>query len=557
MKRRWIRPGLLGLIAAELVVAALVLAWVFGDESPAPAANRAETTAVRIRSIAAAESLPPDVMGALQAWTDGQPGDWTWAEPGPAGVERADLKIGDLQIGWQKRWGAWPLAQVVLVPVVPFPSLREEVAAAALQRAWLGRPRDGDEPLRLLVASDAAAALEGLFGPMGAGAAVQIVPAGELAGRLWQAPGALGLVPFERLAPDLRALSVDGHSALDRDFDAAGYALLARIWGRGRDRDLEDLAAAIEAAGAHTNRHPERMTILIVTGVTALTRGVAIQMEARGDGAWPARQVAGLLADADLTHVSNEVSFLADCAIEPGMEAFCARPAYLETLRLAGVDLVELTGNHNLDRGPGPALYSLDLYAEAGMHTFGGGRTPAEARQPLLLTHNGNRLAFLGYNRFGPDYAWASETRPGAARFSRPAMQADLARVRDQADLVFVHVQYTETYSVEPLPGQVDDFRAAVDAGADVVTGSQAHQPQAIEFYRGRPIFYGLGNLFFDQTWSAATRQGLVVRHVIYDGRLLSSQLIPTVMDGACQPWVAEPAERQAILEAVFAASGW
>jgi poly-gamma-glutamate synthesis protein (capsule biosynthesis protein) len=543
--RHWGKARLLALIAAELVVAVLVLVWLFGRQAPAPAPAQPQ-------QLAADESLPPALRDVLQTWLDGQAGDWIWAGAGGTDGQRADLSIG-----WQKRWGARPLAQMVLVPVAPFPSLRENVAAAALQRAWQGRPQDGDEPFRLLVSPDAAAALEGLFGPAGIGAAVDVVPASELVDRLWQTPGALGLVPFERLEPRLSALSVDRLSPLDREFEAADYTLLARVWASGPVRDLEDLAAIVEASGAGTNRHPGRMTVLIVTGVTALTRGVAIQIEARGDGAWPARRVADLLAAADLTHVSHEVSFLADCAIEPDMEAFCARPTYLETLRLAGVDLVELTGNHNLDLGPGPALYSLDLYAEAGMHTFGGGRTPAEARQPLLLTHNGNRLAFLGYNQFGPDYAWASETRPGAARFSPEAMATDLAQIRDQADLVFLQLQYTETYSAEPLPQQVIDFRAAMDAGADVVTGSQAHQPQAIEFYRGRPIFYGLGNLFFDQTWSDATRQGLVVRHVIYDGRLLASQLIPTVMDDDCQPWVAEWAEREAILEAVFAASSW
>jgi poly-gamma-glutamate capsule biosynthesis protein CapA/YwtB (metallophosphatase superfamily) len=103
----------------------------------------------------------------------------------------------------------------------------------------------------------------------------------------------------------------------------------------------------------------------------------------------------------------------------------------------------------------------------------------------------------------------------------------------------------------------VTDFRAVADAGAAVVTGSQAHQPQAIEFRDGKPIFFGLGNLFFDQTWSDATRQGLMVRHWIYAGRLIASQVIPTVLEDSCQPRLATEEEKEAILGAVFAASGW
>jgi poly-gamma-glutamate synthesis protein (capsule biosynthesis protein) len=311
------------------------------------------------------------------------------------------------------------------------------------------------------------------------------------------------------------------------------------------------------ARGLDSNRHREWMTVLAMTGVTALTRGVGLQIDARGDPAWPARGVAGLLAAADITHVSHEVSFMAGCQVQPEMTAFCARPEYLETLRLAGVDVVELTGNHNLDLGPGPARRSLELYAEAGMYVFGGGVDDGMARRPLVAEHNGNRLAFLGYNAFGPEYAWAGGEKPGAAHYTLEALRADLAQVQPHADLIFVNIQYTETYKTRPTARQVADFRAIADSGADVVTGSQAHQPQAIELYEGKPLFYGLGNLFFDQTWSDATCQSLVIRHVIYDGRLLASLIVPTVMDDDCQPWIATPAEREAILGEVFAAGVW
>jgi poly-gamma-glutamate synthesis protein (capsule biosynthesis protein) len=333
------------------------------------------------------------------------------------------------------------------------------------------------------------------------------------------------------------------------------------VWANGDREAALTLAAALAERGLDSNRHSEQMTALLMTGVTALTRGVALQIEAHGDPIWPARQIAGFLAAADLTHVSNEVSFMDGCLPAAEMRSFCARPAYLETLRLAGVDIVELTGNHNLDFGPRYALQSLDLYAEAGMSTFGGGRDEAQARQPLLVEHNGNRLAFLGYNQFGPDYAWADDSEPGAARFSLEAVQADLAAIASRADIVFVNVQHTETYGAVPLPEQVADFRAVADvvaaAGTGVVTGSQAHQPQAIEFRDGTSIFYGLGNLFFDQTWSEATRQGLVVRHWIYRGRLIACQLIPTIIDDNDQTRLATEQERAEILQAVFAASGW
>jgi hypothetical protein len=558
---------LVSLVALELVAAIVLLRWLLGSHGPAHTTQsatvgvasegdrtqppqpgttdpvqRAQPTRLWVEP-----ELPASLSAGIEAWLARQSGIEAWTEASGA----------DLTIGWLKRTGAQPVAEIILVPVAHFFSLRQEIAADELRRLWLGKLQPQDTASLLLTSGETSAALDALLGPHDPEAPVMIVPATELADRLWSEPDALAIVPFDHLEPRLKPLAVDGQSVLDVDLDLHRYPLRATVWVEGPDDWTRILADEMEQQALSTNRHPDRLTVLVMTGVTALTRGVAFEIEARGDYAWPARQVADLLSSADLTHVSNEVSFMPGCELESDTWVFCSKPEYIETLHLVGADLVELTGNHNLDFGPYYAHLSLDLYAEAGMHTFGGGRDATDAQQPLFVTHNGNRLAFLGYSQFGPDYAWASEERPGAARFSLEALQEDLARVRPQADLVFVSIQHTETYEAAPLPEQVTDFQAAIDAGADVVTGSQAHQPQAIEFHNGKPIFYGLGNLFFDQIWSAATRQGLIVRHLIHDGQLIASQVLPTVMDENYQPRLAEAEERQAILQTVFAASGW
>jgi poly-gamma-glutamate synthesis protein (capsule biosynthesis protein) len=79
-------------------------------------------------------------------------------------------------------------------------------------------------------------------------------------------------------------------------------------------------------------------------------------------------------------------------------------------------------------------------------------------------------------------------------------------------------------------PDQREVFRKAVDFGADIVIGSQAHQPQTYELYNESVIFYGLGNLFFDQNIWIGTRQGLIVSHYVYEGELIQSRLTPIYM---------------------------
>jgi poly-gamma-glutamate synthesis protein (capsule biosynthesis protein) len=96
------------------------------------------------------------------------------------------------------------------------------------------------------------------------------------------------------------------------------------------------------------------------------------------------------------------------------------------------------------------------------------------------------------------------------------------------------------------------------EAGAVIVSGSQAHQPQGMEFLNGAFIHYGLGTLFFDQYGLCpACEQGLIDRHVFYDGRYISTELLPIqFIDYArSRPMTFE--EANSLLQALFFASGW
>jgi len=91
-----------------------------------------------------------------------------------------------------------------------------------------------------------------------------------------------------------------------------------------------------------------------------------------------------------------------------------------------------------------------------------------------------------------------------------------------------------------------------------VVSGSQAHQPQAFEFLDGALIHYGLGNLFFDQyDVSAACRQGFIDQQVFYDGRYLGADLVGIQFIDYARPRPMTEDERQDLMRTVFKASGW
>ena len=246
----------------------------------------------------------------------------------------------------------------------------------------------------------------------------------------WLMTSTVAYLPFDRLTPSLTVLPVDGQTPVENAafFDGDDYPFTATIYAHtsGDGVEASGLIDTLLASLPAGNRLEERLTVVAMTGVTAMARRTAEQMDERG-AAWPAEVVGPELSAADITHISNEVPFLEECEtnVESDNLVFCSKPEYLEALLAVGVDIIGLTGNHQNDFGYEPALESLAFYAEAGLPVYGGGINKDEAFKPLIIEHNGNRLAFTGANAYGPEFAWATDAParlrpPSISTFSRP-----------------------------------------------------------------------------------------------------------------------------------------
>jgi len=216
---------------------------------------------------------------------------------------------------------------------------------------------------------------------------------------------------------------------------------------------------------------------------------------------------------------------------------------------------VELTGNHNVDWNIDPYLYTLDLYEQKQMLTFAGGENLEDALEPTIVEHNGNKLGFMGCNAVGPSYALATETTPGAVPCTSEELWETVTELSEAGVLPIVTFQWAEGTAL--LPAQREAFQSAVESGAIIVSGSQAHQPMGFEFYNDGFIHYGLGNLFFDQMQSDNHRREFLDRHVFYDGRHISTELLTAYLENYAQPRPMTEEERADLLGDIFKASGW
>lgn len=443
------------------------------------------------------------------------------------------------------------VAERVYALVAPFPSLTDSVSLESLQSAWSSGRFDSGVPL--LADPETISALRARFGEQG----LEIVSRQALLDLAWDRRPSRAIVPFEALEPRWKVLAIDGISPLDSGFSSASYGLVVR-YGFSGDAGLNQ-AAAERFTGVMTNRDTDKLSVVIVTGVSALARATGWRMEAEGPE-WPAELIGSWLASADITHISHEVPLSDLCPPpdpNPDQMRFCGQPEHADLFEAVGADVIELTGNHVLDHSPAAFLDTLDLYDQKGWLIYGGGRNLEEARQPAILEHHGHRFAFVGCNQPGPPWAFATETGPGALECDFDTFFDEITALREDGYLPIVTFQWAESYRNWPLPNQRAAFQRAAEAGAVIVSGSQAHQPQGFEFYSDALIHYGLGNLFFDQMWSTETRQEMIDRHVFYDGRHIGTQVFTAFLEDYAQPRPMTPDERTSFLGEIFAASGW
>ena len=515
--------------AAQPTYEALVL------QPPPPATATADPTLHGRYTLSAAPGVPEALRAAARDVAAANPELFTWVEGGAADVR---LTVADGE----------PLAQWLYVVAAPFATVADATTAAAITTGWAS---GSSELGRMLLDADTAAAFEVAWGAPTGGEIVT----DDFIGRVWAARPSWIIVPFDQLRPEWKVLRVDGRSPLTHDFAAEGYPLVVPMTIAGDSEGVE--AFRLRWAGPTTNRDPAKLTRVAMSGVTALVRATAAQMEQRGI-LWPGEEVAPVFGAADIAHVSNEVSFAADCPYPDayGGMTFCSRDPYFDLLKQLGIDVIELTGNHLNDWGREPLARSLDMYAAAGMQWYGGGRDLADATRPLIIDHNGNRIAFVGCNPVGPAGDWALADAAGS-RPCGPDVAAQIAQLRAEGHVVIATLQYIEHYRYDPPADQIAAFGELAAAGAAAVSGSQGHHAQGFAFENGAFIHYGLGNLFFDQMDMLATRQSFVDTYVIYDGRLLSVELWTGLIENWARPRLMTPEERADLLQTVFIASGW
>lgn len=341
-----------------------------------------------------------------------------------------------------------------------------------------------------------------------------------------------------------KLLTIDNNYFLDSFNSGAEFRVITF------DSELfnEEIKPLVEGLFAE-KKFPEKDNVLTFaqTGVTALSRGMNRKLSSVGSGEYFAEKIGGFLSSFDLTHTSNESSFT-NAASSANI---CSDWRFKETLSAIGLDIVELTGNHNQDCGNDAAIGTIDYYNNAGIKVVGGGKTATEAAIPLEIDEKSNEITFLAYNLSTGGATYGNT--PGANQYYEENAAREIKAAKERGDFVLVDIQYYECsnyvfttenttcdYANSAAGNQVGFFRHLIDLGADMVVGTSAHQPQTFELYGDGVIYYGLGNLFFDQVWWPGTTRSLILANYFYNNKLLQTKIVPTVYDENMQTEVMD-----------------
>ena len=288
---------------------------------------------------------------------------------------------------------------------------------------------------------------------------------------------------------------------------ALAVSLLAFLGRDGVSSPSASAAIINPACGRGINPVPtcysdSTLTILF-TGDILLDRGVRYYLEHGGMRRVIPDETADFLRSADV--VVGNLECPATTVQAPAFKRYVFRgdPQWLDSLRAYGFTHLNLANNHSVDQGRQGLRDTRENILKAGLTPVGADSTMKAAATPLPLCEGrgGAPVYLLASNRLPLEsFAYL----PDRESVSQEPFDSLLNRVKaikmaDSIAVVIVNLHWGAEHTLRPLPQQRLEAHALIDAGADVIIGHHTHTLQTTETYRGKPIFYSIGNFIFDQ----------------------------------------------------------
>lgn len=240
---------------------------------------------------------------------------------------------------------------------------------------------------------------------------------------------------------------------------------------------------------------------IILGGDVMLGRSVYKQIKRYGFK-YPFQDIKYIFDDADIVFVNLENPIVRNCPLHEGGFKFCSGYEAVDSLKYAGISIVNLANNHIANYGQAGIDETISILNNNNILYTGFGNL-------AIKRFNNLSIGFLGF-----DFTVKNPT------------ENDYRLIVDSkkdVDLLIVAVHWGVEYTNSPTDYQRQWAKKIAESGADVIVGHHPHwiqeqeqvQVQVQEKTKNVPVFYSLGNLVFDQMWSEETKKGLLVELII------------------------------------------
>lgn len=249
-----------------------------------------------------------------------------------------------------------------------------------------------------------------------------------------------------------------------------------------------------------------------ITGDILLDRGVRKVIEQKGTDAVFSPFVDSVFQSSDI--VIGNLECPTTKIKEPSFKQFIfrAEPEWLFTLKRHGITHLNLANNHSVDQGRAGLVDTRENVVSAGMIPIGAGRTMEEAARPVLLTSSPRKVYVLASLQLAlENFAYLSE-KPSVSQedFDTLVERVRHLRSSEPDSYIIVTLHWGGEHTLQPVTIQRVRAHQLIDAGADALIGHHTHTLQTIEEYKGKPIYYSIGNFIFDQRKPVNTKACMV-----------------------------------------------
>ncbi|MGL4521246.1 MAG: CapA family protein [Bacilli bacterium] len=197
----------------------------------------------------------------------------------------------------------------------------------------------------------------------------------------------------------------------------------------------------------------------------------------------------------DLSVINAESAFTSAKKAVQKMWRIKSKPDHVALLPANGIEVANLANNHTMDYYEVGYKETLRSFKANKVDVF-------NTNKPLLKKVEGMNFVFLGY-----DFRMRNSSPKNSETIVR-----DVKKYKKSNNIVIVNMHWGVEYRETPVVYQQQYAHAALNAGADIIVGQHPHRLQSVEKYKGKYIFYSLGDFAFGADPTLKSRETVILR---------------------------------------------